>query len=1289
MKEFYINHYKVIRKIGEGGMAEVYLAYDSKVGRQVAIKAQDVPCKRFMREAQYLSSLSHPHILKVYDFFVEKNKPFMVMEYCEGVTLGIYLQKNKLSVQEKLKLFAHVVSAVDYAHKNKIIHRDLKPSNIIVDNKGIPYLMDFGIAKQLNSGLKSLTKGDKVVGTLFYMAPEQAKGEKRNIDYLSDVYSLGAILYEILTGERYVGGDSEIQVFYRVVNDNPVPLRKKNPQIPRVLEDVCLKALQKEKKHRYQSAKAFYDDICAVLDNKPVSASGIGNFWGYYYKKICIGVVAIVSLVVFIVLYSDIFSSDKQIHIEKKSSATSVIDDWIDQGFYDKAHEELQSAQQKLTTRKYYEYLLVIYAKKQEDSLFTEIRKKLQKPFSATMDLAIGERYFHQQQNIKAREFFSRVLVSDSLHLKKYAYYYLGRLHYNAKEYHLALESFVQSEDITSNRNFFDRAMLHFFMGKCYFYLAKYSRAIEHLLTAQKELQQFAEVYYYLGKAHFFTENYDEALRYLQKSIEFDRENSDYHVWLGKLLVRQKKYAKAGRIFQQARLLDPLNSEALQEFTAIATQDLNLLEIRYLKLVADLEYWRYKPENVLNIPIGGICDKYRYHYLQYVKLKDISANRESIVNLVQKLKNPDPKIQQSARSGLLLMRYSKTIVDILKKVGQLQIAIDILKIRQKEELYALYYIMAQASLHPRSHLVESLNIEKMQQVLIDQNENVLHRYIAAKSMLLKCEFEKIEWLRKYSEDVVLQIVCARALQDMDMFTTRKTTPMPISEFTELKMARICAGIHRFYHYDTKQNTSLLQGDAISAMLLGQSLMYVDNKLAAKIFAAYTKKKYHVKIRCAAYHYLGILMQYNEKLMLKHGTTWQKACAKLLQQPTTIQIILLQQSKLMQVPIPPKIVRKLVLSNTTTYAKIAAIDYMHKMREHFTDEIERYYKEGDPLVRLYAFMKIFRQKLGRSIEFMDPLPLINSDSDFLRSYGYSIYAATGKEVLDFLEKEKNPRLQAVILKNVGMIPFLISKNEIKSRSERQKIAQKYFTAKDNTLRTYAYGAYAYLSEDKDIERLVEEMKDSDDFYARKGISLAMNRRILQGLMMTNGSLVFLNVFVSTHLESEVPYLDKFAMRIQEPKWVEYYQKLFKQMRILKFVDANDYFREGIIAKKNEDYQKACALFSKAIELDEKIVYYLELLNATWKHSRKVPVSVAKRLQTLTRERAMHPKYYKILLEIPYHPAIEDILKQNSLSLAANHNEKVYNLAWYNLVTYNRSNSRRQQSRMYGSILRNSK
>ncbi|XEY28785.1 serine/threonine-protein kinase [Candidatus Uabimicrobium helgolandensis] len=1290
MNDKYIGHYKLIRKIGQGGMAQVYLAHDTLVNRYVAIKAQKSEHKRFIREAQYLSALNHPNILKIYDFFTINNMPFMVMEYCEGLDLGVYLKKNELTLTEKLLIFKKITLAVDYAHKNKIIHRDLKPANIMIAQDQTPYLMDFGIAKQLDNVQKSLTGSDnKIVGTLLYMSPEQVRAKKKEIDYLTDVYSLGAVLYEMITGVMYVSGVLQINILCKILNEKPIPPQKINKDIPSSLDYICLKALQKDKKHRYQSAKAFHDDIDALLNNKSAKASKLDNFWGYHSQKI---IFFLVSTILLIAMCFFVFSS-RGVQQQRNFTIVSTVEDWIDQGFYDKAYEELEIVKKEglITSSKYNEYELILSAKTQSTKNFDNLITKIQKPFSSAVWLALGEYHFSEKNNIKAIEYFSKVLISEPTFEKKYARYYLGRLYYRSQEYHLALEQFLAAQSIISNRTFYDYGMLHFFIGKVYFYLAKYTEALQSLQIAQKNLQQFAPVYHYLGKSYFFLGNYQQAKKYLDKSIVLETENSTYYVWLGKVLVKQQKYSKASRIFQQARTINPLDIEALQEFIEIATQDINLIDMRYLQLISELQKWVYRPENILNIPLAQIRDKYLHHYTKYLKFKKNQTNQNSINNLVKKLSSQDEKIFYSARSGLLVLRYSENIIDVLKKHGQLQMASDILNIRQKEELYALYYMMAHASLHPRSRITKSLSIEKVEDVLVDKEENLWHRYIAAKSLILLYQFEKIEWFRQHSKDKTLQVICARVLQDFNMITTEKIKQIPVSGFSNPILRKICAGFRSFYSCDEDQLVHFLQGDAISAVLIAQSLIGKDNKLAAKILVKYTNSKYSQQIRCIAYSFLAKTMTRDSKQKQQYQKSWQNVFTNFSQESAALQITILQRSQRMRIKIPRKTIQDILYEDTHSYTKIAVINYLDSSQLYY-DIIEKYYfeEDKDPIVRLYAFTKLFRRKLSKSFKIMSSVPLIESNSKFLRSYGYSIYAGSGKEVLEWLNKEENPNLQAIILKNVGMVPFPIVRRKYKSKIQRKEIAQKYFNAKNNNLRTYAYGAYSYLANEAVVDSLVLKMKENKDFYIRKGISLAINRRMMSKLM-TSKAIDFLTLVNSSRIENEVPYYEKFRRRVQEHHWAQRYKKIFAQMHALEFMDANDYFREGILVKSKGHYQKASGLFEKAIQLEEKILFYLELLDTDWKHTNTVSRSIAQKLLALTREKILHPKYYQLLLKMPYSQAVEDILKQNILSLSTypGENRIVYNLAWKNLIVYNKNNARKQQYRMYQSMLRNRK
>lgn len=223
-----IKHYKILEKIGQGGMGVVYKAQDTKIKRLVAIKAMlqkaggdDRSLKRFQREIEISSSLVHPNIVRIYDFDMINATPYLVMQYIEGEPLLKYCMKRDISLHKKLCLVVQIASALDLAHKNNILHRDIKPSNIIVDKNGNAFLMDFGLAKSTEIEDKSLTRSGEVLGTPQYMAPEQAKGLKRELDIRTDIYELGAVLYHLLTGNPPAHGENLIEIVQQVITYPP------------------------------------------------------------------------------------------------------------------------------------------------------------------------------------------------------------------------------------------------------------------------------------------------------------------------------------------------------------------------------------------------------------------------------------------------------------------------------------------------------------------------------------------------------------------------------------------------------------------------------------------------------------------------------------------------------------------------------------------------------------------------------------------------------------------------------------------------------------------------------------------------------------------------------------------------------------------------------------------------------------------------------------------------------------------------------------------------------------
>jgi serine/threonine protein kinase/lipopolysaccharide biosynthesis regulator YciM len=270
-----VSHYRIINKLGEGGMGVVYIAEDTFLTRRVAVKMMNVETgkehyrKRFLREAQAVSLLNHPNIASVLDYGeTQDGRPFIVMELIEGQTLEQLLKQGELTLSHTLEIIEDVAEALSEAHYRGIIHRDIKPSNIAITKRGEVKVLDFGLAKQLNGDgvlpehgsdhqalFETRTREGMIIGTPLYLSPEQALGVQ--IDTRSDIFSLGSVLYEGITGRPPFVGNSPVEICANVIRDNPVPPSRLNLKLPSQLDSVTLKALAKDAAARYQTVDEF------------------------------------------------------------------------------------------------------------------------------------------------------------------------------------------------------------------------------------------------------------------------------------------------------------------------------------------------------------------------------------------------------------------------------------------------------------------------------------------------------------------------------------------------------------------------------------------------------------------------------------------------------------------------------------------------------------------------------------------------------------------------------------------------------------------------------------------------------------------------------------------------------------------------------------------------------------------------------------------------------------------------------------------------------------------------
>ena len=269
------DRYEIIKSIGEGGMANVYLAYDTILDRRVAIKVlrgdlsnDEKFVRRFQREALSASSLSHPNIVEMYDVGEDNGIYYIVMEYIEGKTLKQLIKKRgALTLSEAIDIMLQITDGISQAHDSYIIHRDLKPQNIMIKEDGTIKITDFGIAMALNS--TQLTQTNSVMGSVHYLPPEQASGKGSTIR--SDIYSMGILFYEILTGTLPFKGDNAVEIALKQMRDEIPSVRKKNPAIPQSVENVILKATAKNPKNRYSDAKEMHADLLTVLNDDRIN----------------------------------------------------------------------------------------------------------------------------------------------------------------------------------------------------------------------------------------------------------------------------------------------------------------------------------------------------------------------------------------------------------------------------------------------------------------------------------------------------------------------------------------------------------------------------------------------------------------------------------------------------------------------------------------------------------------------------------------------------------------------------------------------------------------------------------------------------------------------------------------------------------------------------------------------------------------------------------------------------------------------------------------------------------
>lgn len=525
-----LGSYEILEEVARGGMGIIYRARQMYMNRIVALKvllsggaASELEIKRFHREAESAASLQHPNIISIYEIGEQNGIHFFTMDFIEGETFQALIKK-KGRAKPLIKILIKVANALDYAHQHGIIHRDIKPSNILISSESEPKLMDFGLAKQVNE--ESVIPESSTLGTPYYMAPEQILGSK-DLDGRADIYSMGVILYEILAHRLPFHAGTIMELYHRVMDEDPWPPSKWNKKTDYDIETVCLKAMSKNAQDRYASAKELADDLERYCNGEPILAQRL-SWWcllkrrsARFHKIVAISIIVMV-LVVGLGVFFGLRFLGYTAQYQKQQEAMVL----VQEGKQLLTQKNIETARQKFSQAlqlapEYEDAYLGLgdayLADKQPHRALPEYEHALQaNPKLAAAHLGRGNAYIAMENWDKAIVELDQALKKDPEFLE--AYYSRSIVWQAQKNFDKACEDLSKSDQL--KKQIINR-------GNIFFSQKLYEQAIQDYQRVLVVAPDNYEIYYKRGRAYFELGKYPEAIADFSQAIQVSPNFAD------------------------------------------------------------------------------------------------------------------------------------------------------------------------------------------------------------------------------------------------------------------------------------------------------------------------------------------------------------------------------------------------------------------------------------------------------------------------------------------------------------------------------------------------------------------------------------------------------------------------------------------------------------------------------------------------------------------------------------------------------------------------------------------